>query len=193
MTFIVILLYATESLIKRYQEMRDLQSLSPQPSPIQTINQSMPAPAPSPVIQYEPKPSTSHAEIGEDITFEIIPSTSTDEPKPQVNNWIATNENQESEPIVSASPLQCLPFKINNQSHNPEVSTTYHNYLICIVGPLTLLLPKLYEITNFSFFAVLLKLRIHSVFLSVTFLVYYYSKNPSLRTFVKEFYCEPFQ
>ena len=171
--------------------MRDLQSLSPQPSPIQTINQSMPAPAPSQAIQYEPKPSTSHAEIGEDITFEIVTSTIIPEPKPQVNNWVATNENQE--PVQSAGPLQCLPFKINNQSHNPEVSTTYHNYLICIVGPLTLLLPKLYEMTNFSFFAVLLKLRIHSVFLSVTFLIYYYSKNPSLRTFVKEFYCEPFQ
>ena len=99
-----------------------------------------PAPAPSPVIQYVPKPSTSRAVIGED-TFAIIPSKITPEPKPQVNNWIATSENQE--PVQSASPLRWLPFKSNNQSHNPEVSTTNHNYLICIVGPLTLLLPRI--------------------------------------------------
>ena len=181
-TFIVILLYAIKSMIKKYRDLRDLQSLSPQPIQIQ--------PAPSQTIQYEPKPSTSFARIGHD-TFESIPSTSISEPRTQVNNWVATNEDQES--LKSASPLQCLPIRINNQSHNPEVSTTYHNYLISIVGPLTLLLPKLYGITNFGLFGVLLKLRIHSAFLSVTFLFYYYIKNPSLRNFVKEFYFEPFQ
>ena len=176
-------------MIKKYRDLRDLRSLSPQPIQIQTMSQSMPAP--SQTIQYEPKPSTSCTNIGPH-TFEPIHSMSTSETRTQVNNWLATNENQES--LKSASPLQCLPIRINNQSHNPEVSTTYHNYLmISIVGPLTLLLPKLYGITNFGLFGVLLKLRIHSTFLSVTFLFYYYTKNPSLRNFVKEFYLEPFQ
>ena len=98
-------------MIKKYRELRDFQSLSPQPIQIQAISQSMPAP--SQTIQYEPKPSTSCTNIGPH-TFEPIHSTSTSEPRTQVNNWIATNENQES--LKSASPLTPMSPDQNQQS-----------------------------------------------------------------------------
>ena len=75
--------------------------------------------------------------------------------------------------------------QINNQPYNPEVTKTWHNYVLSTVGPLTLLIPQIYAKTNLIFVAELLEFRIHIIFLELIYVISVYSNNRQLRNFVK--------
>ena len=75
--------------------------------------------------------------------------------------------------------------QINNQYYNPEVTKTWHNYVMAIFGPLTLLIPLIYAKTNIIFFAELLQFRIHILFFELVYLISMYSNNCQLRNFVR--------
>ena len=102
------------------------------------------------------------------------------------------NQSQESTETMSTNQSHPGNIQINNQFHNPEVTKIWHNYMVSIIGPLTLMIPKLYEETNINFFAELLEFRIHIVFLGFIYLLSNYIKNDQLRNFVKTYYCDLF-
>ena len=88
--------------------------------------------------------------------------------------------NQKSTKEPSQSKRQ-----INNQPYNPEVTKTWHNYVLSTIGPLTLLIPLIYAKTNIIFFAELLQFRIHILFFELVYLISMYSNNCQIRNFVK--------
>ena len=78
-----------------------------------------------------------------------------------------------------------LRSQINNQPYNPEVTKTWHNYVLSTVGPLTLLIPQIYAKTNMIFVAELLEFCIHIIFLELIYVISVYRNNRQLRNFVK--------
>ena len=81
-------------------------------------------------------------------------------------------------------PLQSK-IEINNQAYNPEVTNTWHNYVLSTVGPLTLLIPQIYAKTNIIFVAEILEFRIHIIFVELIYVISVYRNNRQLRNFVK--------
>ena len=57
-------------------------------------------------------------------------------------------QSQKSTESISTNQSHQENIQINNQSHNPEVTKTWHNYMVSTIGPLTLMIPMLYEKTN---------------------------------------------
>ena len=96
------------------------------------------------------------------------------------------NQSQKSTEKMSTNKIH----RINNQYHNPEVTKTWHNYMVSTIWPLTLIIPKLYEETNINFFAETLEFRIHIIFLGFIYLLSIYVNNHKLRNFVKSYYIE---
>ena len=98
------------------------------------------------------------------------------------------NQSQKSTETMSTKKSQQGDIPINNQSHNPEVTKTWHNYMVSTIWPLTLIIPKLYEETDLNFFAETLEFRIHIIFLGFIYLLSIYVNNHKLRNFVKSYY-----
>ena len=133
-----------------------------------------------------PVPSTSFAKDQE--VLQKSPSTSQETihpPQQQINNWIQSSPN----------PSPSLPgIQLNNQSHNPEVSTSKHMILIVIVNSINFL-PSLFPIIgeNFGLLEMMSKLRIQKLVLGSSVLCYSYYNNKRLRKFVFDFYRDMFQ
>ena len=102
------------------------------------------------------------------------------------------NQNQKSTETIPTKKSHQEDIPFNNQSHNPEVTKTWHNYMVSTIGPLTLMIPKIYEATDINFFAELLEFRIHIIFLGLMYLISNYAKNYQLRNFVKTYYYDLF-
>ena len=86
---------------------------------------------------------------------------------------------------ISAEDLHQPMIQINNQPYNPEVTNTWHNYVLSTIGPLTLLIPQIYAKTNIIFIAELLEFRIHIIILELIYVISVYRNNSHLRNFVK--------
>ena len=76
-------------------------------------------------------------------------------------------------------------IQLNNQNYNPEVTKTWHNYVLPIIVLLTLLIPQIYARTNFIFIAELLEFRIHIICTELIYLISIYMNNHRLRNFVR--------
>ena len=104
----------------------------------------------------------------------------------QLTNFRIKIDVESKEPNQKSTKEQSQSrSQLNNQPYNPEVTKTWHNYVLSTVGPLTLLIPQIYAKTNIIFVAELLEFRIHIIFLELIYVISVYSNNRQLRNFVK--------
>ena len=128
--------------------------------------------------------------------IEVLESSDVTEPsstpklRHRLNNWLSSNQTREAD----ENPQPPSSFKINNQSHNPEVTENWFKYVFLLSGVVMwVVTARIYFYKDFqplveSYF----NLRIHVLLYHVVWLVLYYFKNQSLRSFVWEMYSEPF-
>ena len=134
--------------------------------------------------------------------IEVLASTDIPEPssspklRHRINNWLSSNQTREANVSnENPQPPSFFPnFKINNQSHNPEVTLNWYKYVSVLAGLMMWFVPaRMYFHKDFQpFVESYFNMRIHVIVKHVIWLVLYYFTNQSLRSFVWEMYSEPF-
>ena len=134
--------------------------------------------------------------------IEVLASTDIAEPpcspklRHRVNNWLPSNKNQEAKANrENPKPQSSIPnFRINNQSHNPEVTKNWFKHAFMFIGVALWIIPaRMYFYKDIQpFIESYYNMRVHVLLTHVLLLIPYYLTNQSLRSFVWEMYSEPF-
>ena len=134
--------------------------------------------------------------------IEVLASTDIPEPssspklKHRVNNWLSSNENQEAKVnSENLQPQSGIPnFRINNKSHNPEVTKNWFKYAFMLIGITLWIIPArmYFHKDTQPFVESYYNMRFHVLLTHVLLLIPYYLTNQLLRSFVWEMYSEPF-